>query len=140
MIHIFTNIQIIFTAISTTLALIHLLLFLLDFKNRNNLFYFFFMTTFAVLTYFQFEMFFSDFVLSEKLGNISINLTLLFILFIAYWIHQGIIPVRFYLFLVGSVIFIVQKLFWPNFYFQILFYAFLTLAVMEIIRVAKLIG
>ena len=136
----FTNLQIIFTAVPITLALIHLLLFLLNSKNRNNLFYFLFMTTFAVLTYFQFEMFFSDFVLSEKLGNISINLTLLFILFIAYWIHQGIIPVRFYLFLVGSVIFIVQTLFWPNFYFQILFYAFLTLAVIEIIRVAKLIG
>ena len=135
----YSILQIIFTAVPVTLALVHLLLFLFNFKARDNLIHSLFLISFAVLCFSYFEMNFTDrfnkFLISINLGNVSINMTLLFGLLITYWKKYKFIPFRFYLFLAGFVIFILLNSLWPNLNFYILFYIFLAITVTEIIRI-----
>lgn len=135
----YSILQIIFTAVPVTLAIVHLLLFLFNFKTRDNFIHSLFLILFAVLCFSYFEMNFADnfrnYLSSIDLGNVSINLVLLFGLLITYWKQYKSIPIRFYLFLAGFVIFILLNSFWPNLNYHILFYIFLAITVTEIIRI-----
>jgi len=134
-----TFFQMIFTILPLTLAFLHLLLFIFYRNMKENLYFGIFMICFAILSFSDFQKFFVKPVTTVLIWNyitfISIFLTILFGLLTSYQRVLSHIPKKFLFFAGSTVLLIAWSIIIPSQMSDIMFYIYLVVAAIELMRV-----
>jgi len=131
--------QMIFTILPLTLASLHLLLFLFYRDMKENLYFGIFMICFAFLSFSDFQPFFvkpvMTYLMWMQMSFISVILTVLFGLLTSYQRAFSRIPKIFLIFTVSAMLIIVWSFISEGQTIRILFYIYLILSAIELVRV-----